>query len=117
MSNEINGTIEKDVDLQRITEFIFMNIENFYKIELTDREKMLMHVYYGMLDMALETEKEYVESDALETLDVLECSWDQVMGEEYEYEDVANWAIENVDSLFAIARAENEVADKYRGLE
>jgi hypothetical protein len=78
---------------------------------------MLMHVYYGMLDMALETEKEYEEGDALEALDVLECSWEEILNEEWDYEDVTSWALENVDSLFAIAREENVVADMYRGLE
>lgn len=109
MSNEIN--------VEKIIEFIHENIENFYKIELTDREKQLMHVYYGMLEMALEDEKDEVYLESIEEMDALEQEWEDLMDSEYDYEDVANFAITNVDTLFQAIRQEREVADMYRGLE
>jgi hypothetical protein len=106
-------------ELTRIIEFVHKNIENFYGVELTDREKQFMHVYYVMLELALETEKEDDESDSQIIVDELEESWNELMGSEdgYTLEDVCGWAENNVDTLFALYRQEKEVADMYRGLE
>lgn len=109
MSNQVN--------VQKLTEFIHKNIENFYKIELTDREKQLMHVYYGMFAIALEDEQNEAYLESVEEMDVLEQEWNDLMESEYTHEDVADWAINNVDTLFEIIRQEREIADMYRGLE
>jgi primosomal protein N' len=109
MSNEIN--------VEKIIKFIHKNIESFYNIELTDREKQLMHVYYGMLEIALEDEKDEAYTESIEEMDVLEQEWEYIVNSEYDNEEIASWAVLNVDTLFETIRQEREVADMYRGLE
>ena len=109
MSNQVN--------VQQLTEFIHKNIENFYKIELTDREKQLMHVYYGMFAIALEDEHSEAYLESVEEMDVLEQEWEDIVNSEYDNEEIASWAVLNVDTLFETIRQEREIADMYRGLE
>lgn len=99
----------------QLTAFVFKNIENFYGIELTDREKQMMHVYYGMLSIALENE-EHINVD-WEHVESLKNEWDELMNSEYTFDDVANWAERNVDVLIDILEQEHEVAEMYRGLK
>lgn len=106
-------------ELTRIIEFVHENIENFYGVELTDREKQFMHVYYVMLELALEAEKDELDEDSQIVADELEESWNELMNDEdgYSYAELGTWAENNVDTLFALYRQEKELADMYRGLE